>query len=193
MVTGVVRPRLIGLRALAISIVLSIGLVACSGSDGGSSDPSERASSRTEGKASEEPADEVDTDKVIGELKGPDDISVQVHSVERDPGGFLTVNGTLANDGSKSLIANRWRSAENGVKSQSSISGATLVDTEGKKRYMILRDTDGECLCTTGLTNIKPGERRPIYAQFPSPPSNVTEVEFQLPGMSPAKLEISER
>lgn len=96
---------------------------------------------------------------------------------------------------SKDLVFNatRWTGEEIAVqKSGPSVAGAVLVDQPGKKRYYVLRDTEGKCLCTMGLTLIKPKESRPFFAQFPAPPQGTTEVEFQLPTMPPAKIQISE-
>lgn len=133
-----------------------------------------------------------DSDKVIGEMKGPDGIVVTLHSVVRDSGGFVTVNGTVTNRGNRVFNAIDWRSNETEMRSRSSLSGATLVDKAGKKRYLVLRDTNGECLCTTGLSGLQPGSSRPVFAQFPAPPAKVTEVDFQLPTMPPASVEITE-
>ena len=54
-----------------------------------------------------------------------------------------------------------------------------------------LRDTDGLCLCTTGLSGIKPNESRPVFAQFPAPPKDVKEVDFQIPTMPSVSIELS--
>jgi hypothetical protein len=78
------------------------------------------------------------------------------------------------------------------VPSGASLAGAVLVDEAGKKRYYVLRDTDGRCLCTMGLVDVEPEQTLPFFAQFPSPPAATTEVEFELPTMPPAKITISE-
>ncbi|WP_247487468.1 hypothetical protein [Streptomyces sp. XM4193] len=179
-----------------MSSAMAFSLTACGGGSDDSSSDDGKDSSQTDGgkgdDAGDGPANEVDTSKVIGELKGSNDMSVKLHSAVRDEGGFVTVTGTLTNDGSKTFSYNVWSSAETSVRSKSSISGATLVDTKNKKRYMILRDTDGECLCTTGLTGIKAKESRAIHAQFPAPSKDVKEVQFQLPSMTPATIKLSE-
>ncbi|MCX2969144.1 MULTISPECIES: hypothetical protein [Streptomyces] len=184
-----------GLRMRAAAVVtagLLATLTACGGGDDNVADGSGADKPASSGTSDQKPAEDVDTDKVIGELTGSDDIVVRLHSAVRDSGGFVTIHGTLTNTGDKTFNYNRWSSSETALKSKSSISGATLVDPDGNKRYMILRDTDGECLCTTGLTNIKSGESRPVYAQFPAPPGEVTQVEFHLPTMSPATIELTE-
>lgn len=184
-----------GFRATAVASALVFALSACGG--GGGDDSGSDDSKKPEGgnSSSEDSAatpGEVDTDKVIGKLKGPNGIEIAVHSAVRDQGGFVSVNGTVSNKGERTFRALEWQSGETGIKSKSSIAGATLIDTAGKKRYLVLRDTDGQCLCSTGLTGIKSGESRPVFAQFPAPPKNVQNVEFHVPSMSPAKLKLSE-
>ncbi|MEU4097736.1 hypothetical protein [Streptomyces sp. NPDC026673] len=126
-------------------------------------------------------------------MKGEKDITVTLSEATRDSGGFVTVKGTLTNDGTSPFNATSWVGQEVALqKSGASVAGAVLVDAVGKKRYYVLRDTEGKCLCTMGLTLIKPGETRPVFAQFPAPPAGTTEVEFQLPTMPPAKITITE-
>jgi len=77
------------------------------------------------------------------------------------------------------------------MKNGQSFGGATLVDPKGKKRYYVLRDTDGRPLTTTGVQSVKPGETIPVFMQFPAPPSNTSEVSFQLPTFPTATISIS--
>jgi hypothetical protein len=103
------------------------------------------------------------------------------------------VKGTITNNGTSMFNATYWTGSEVAVqKSGPSVAGAVLVDEAGKKRYYVLRDTEGKCLCTMGLVLIKPKETRPFFAQFPAPPASTTQVQFQLPTMPPANIEISE-
>lgn len=176
------------------SAAIALVLVACGG--GGDDSDSEDSKKSSDGKSQRseggDQAEDVDTGKVVGELKGPNGVVVSVHSAVRDPGGFVTIQATLENKGKESFDPVRLKSQEEAIKSKSDISGATLIDKKGKKRYMILRDTDGQCLCTTSLPLTKPGDTRPIFAQFPAPPKDSKLVEFQLPTMSPVTLELSE-
>ncbi|OKI09759.1 hypothetical protein A6A06_03675 [Streptomyces sp. CB02923] len=186
------RPSKATRRVAAAAVAAGLALVVSGcGGDGGGADgkPSARAAApKDTGRGT--PA--ADSQQAIGEVKGPDGVSVTLHSAVRDTGGFVTVTGTVTNHGSKIFNAINWRSNETGMRSRSSVSGATLVDKAGKKRYLVLRDTEGECLCTTGLSGLKPGESRPVFAQFPAPPAKVTEVDFQLPTMPPATVSISD-
>ncbi|MFE2162238.1 hypothetical protein ACFW9M_31065 [Streptomyces lydicus] len=183
-----------GAVAMASAVGLALVVAGCGGgSDGGGqtdgkNPPSRSATPKDGGPGT--PA--ADSSKVIGEMRGPDGVVVTLNSVVRDSGGFVTVSGTVANHGSRAFNAIDWRSNETELRSRSSISGATLVDKAGKKRYLVLRDTNGECLCTTGLSGLMPGASRPIFAQFPAPPAKVTEVDFQLPTMPPASVQITD-
>ncbi len=173
-------------------VVITLALVGCGGegNDGDSgTTPRPDAAKRATTPAGNAPSAVPTT--VIGEIKGPEGIVVTLASAVRDKGGFVTVSGTVANRGTKPYTPLTWRSKETEMKSQSSVSGASLIDQAGKKRYLVLRDTDGECLCTTGLVNIRPGETRSVFAQFPAPPAGVTDVDFQLPTMPSVRIRIS--
>ncbi|MEU7200794.1 hypothetical protein [Streptomyces sp. NPDC045470] len=189
------RPSKATRRVAAAAIAAGLALVVggCGGEDGGSGAAGGKPSTRaTAPKDTGRGTPAADSRQVIGEVKGPDGVAVTLHSAVRDTGGFVTVSGTVTNNGTKIFNAINWRSNETGMRSRSSVSGAALVDKAGKKRYLVLRDTEGECLCTTGLSGLKPGESRPVFAQFPAPPAKVTEVDFQLPTMPPATVSISD-
>jgi hypothetical protein len=129
----------------------------------------------------------------LATMKGEAGMTVTITSAERDPGGFVTVSGTVTNNGTEPFTANSWTGNEIAVdKSGASFAGATLVDEKDKRRYYVLRDTDGECLCTMGLVAISPKETRPFFAQFPSPPESTTQVDFELPTMPPAGIQLTD-
>ncbi|WP_069864551.1 hypothetical protein [Streptomyces malaysiensis] len=181
-----------GAAATAFAAALALAVAGCGNGDGDKApdDGAGRASTAAKDDGDEQqPA--ADSSKTIGEMKGPGGIVVTLHSAVRDDGGFVTVSATVTNHGSRLFNAIDWRSKETEVKSLSSVSGASLVDEKGKKRYLVLRDTDGQCLCTTGLSGIKPDESRPLFAQFPAPPKNVTEVDFQIPTMPSVGITLS--
>ncbi|MEU5612621.1 hypothetical protein ACI2L4_03175 [Streptomyces sparsogenes] len=188
----------------ALAAALALAVAGCGSEDGGKRDDGaspKSTAAKDDGRAGDDGGGDggddgkndpaADSDKTIGEIKGPNGIVVTLHSAVRDSGGFVTVNGTVTNHGDQLFNAVDWRSKETEMKSRSSVSGASLVDEAGKKRYLVLRDTDGECLCTTGLSGIKPDESRPLFAQFPAPPSSVTKVDFQIPTMPSVSIELT--
>ncbi|MFI0984267.1 hypothetical protein [Streptomyces exfoliatus] len=125
--------------------------------------------------------------------KGQKGLELSIHSADRDQGGFLTVKGRLKNtSGSAGIIPAQMSGDETEiVKHGNSLGGATLVDSVAKKRYYVLRDTDGRPLTTSALDSLGPGKSTAVFMQFPAPPASTTEVSFQLPTFEPATLKLS--
>ncbi|CCK27761.1 secreted protein [Streptomyces davaonensis JCM 4913] len=180
-----------GMVALTLATGLALGVAGCGGGD---DDPKAKPSaSAPENGGSAPSPQEGDAGEPLAELKGPDGLLLQLTTAQRDSGGFVTVSGTLKNDGDKTLALPAQLSGNETeiIRNGRSLGGATLVDSKGKKRYYVLRDTDGRPLTTTGITSIKSGETIPVFMQFPAPPNDVAEVAFQLPMFAPADITIS--
>ncbi|MGX1544561.1 hypothetical protein [Streptomyces adustus] len=181
-----------GVVALTVVAGLALGVAGCGG--GGDDDKKPEASaSVSKDDGSNPSAQEGQSETPLAELKGEDGLLLQITSAERDSGGFLTVNGNLKNDGAKSLlIPSALRGDETEIlRHGTSLGGATLVDSAGKKRYYVLRDTDGRPLTTSGLSSIGSGQTIPVFMQFPSPPASTTEVTLQLPTFPSGTIKIS--
>lgn len=169
----------------------AIALAGCSGAEDGG-DAKGKPSKSAGGASEEAPAEsQAPSEGAVLATSKDGDVTVTVTSANRDAGGFVTLTGSLTNNGSKAWYAEDWQSAEtelagNGV----SMAGASLVDEEGKKRYLVLRDTNGRCLCTK-FSRVTPGEAKDWYAQFPAPPEDTTEVKFQVGSMPPATVALS--
>ncbi|MFD6171365.1 hypothetical protein [Streptomyces coeruleorubidus] len=179
-----------GMAAAAVAVSLALGVAGCSNGDDKGGDTSASASKDSGSNPS---AQQGQSEEPLAELKGPDGLIFKITSAERDAGGFLTVNAELKNDGSKStVVSSRLTGNETEVmRNGQSFGGATLVDSKEKKRYYVLRDTEGRPLTTTGLTTIKAGATIPLFMQFPAPPESTTEVSFQLPTFATGTIEIS--
>ncbi|MCZ9343291.1 hypothetical protein NGM37_36595 [Streptomyces sp. TRM76130] len=178
-----------GAVALAIAAGMAMGVAGCGGDD----KTEAPSSASSEGGGSKPSTQENTSAAPLAELKGPDGLLLTLTSAQRDSGGFVTVSGALKNDGGETtnvpaqLSGNETEIIRNG----SSLGGAALVDAKGKKRYYVLRDTDGRPLTTTNFPALKAGESVPVFMQFPAPPADTTEVTFQLPMFSAATLTIS--
>ncbi|MFI8229463.1 hypothetical protein ACIGDI_11570 [Streptomyces sp. NPDC085900] len=180
-----------GTVALTVAVGLALGVAGC-GSGGDGKKPEATASASKTG-GTDPSAQEGQSEEPLAELKGPDGLLIQVTSAKRDSGGFVTVSGNLKNDSGKTLTLPAQLSGNETeiIRNGRSLGGATLVDSKGKKRYYVLRDTDGRPLTTTGITSVKSGESVPVFMQFPAPPADTTQVSFQLPMFAPADIEIS--
>ncbi|MFI2644557.1 hypothetical protein [Streptomyces sp. NPDC018610] len=181
-----------GMVALSVVVGLAAGAVGC----GGGGDDSKKPTTSTAASKSDAPdpsAQEGKPETPMAELRGPDGLTIQVMSAQRDAGGFVTVGGNLKNDGAKSVPIPAQVSGDETEIIQHGISlgGGTLVDAKGKKRYYVLRDTEGRPLTTTGLGTVDSGQTIPVFMQFPSPPANTTDVTLQLPTFSSGTIKIS--
>ncbi|MET9695971.1 hypothetical protein ABZY31_03460 [Streptomyces sp. NPDC006529] len=181
---------------VAVAAVLALTLAGCGGEDDkkpqGDAKPSTASSQSGPSKkptASATPSAE--PTEVLATSNGDPGIVLTVNSAVRDQGGFITVSGQIKNNGAQVFTkVTAWRGDEKNA-SGTSVAGATLVDKAGKKRYYVLRDTESRCLCTTGITRIEQGATIPFFAQFPAPPANTTEVDFNLPTFATATIKIS--
>ncbi|MFI2616008.1 hypothetical protein [Streptomyces sp. NPDC018584] len=186
------------MTAVAITTGLIFTVVGCGGGDGGDDKPDEKSSPTSSAKKGGGPDEkekngQAPADKVLAEVKGEENITLTVTSAVRDAGGFVTVSGRVTNNGGKFWAAANWRGEERELnKNGSSVAGANLIDNGGKKKYLVLRDTEGRCLCTKFTGGVKPSQTADWYAQFPAPPEGTTKVDFQVGAMPPAPIELSE-
>ncbi|MEU6821713.1 hypothetical protein ABZ921_13865 [Streptomyces atriruber] len=187
------------MTAVAITTGLVFTVAGCGGGDG-DDDKSEKKSTSTS-SSEQDKGDDAEgengqapkTDEVLAEVKGEESITLRVTSAVRDDGGFVTVSGTVTNNGGRFWAAANWRGEERELnKNGSSVAGANLIDNAGKKKYLVLRDTQGRCLCTKFTGGVKPSQTAEWYAQFPAPPEGTIKVDFQVGAMPPAPIEISE-
>jgi hypothetical protein len=182
------------LSALAITAGLLLTVAGCGGGgdakSGKGASTSSPAQNNGDGKPKESGSPSVN--QAIAEVKS-NGITLTITSAKRDQGGFVTVNGTVTNGTSGIWIGAEWISDETELKSNGgSLAGASLVDEKGKKKYLILRDTSGRCLCTQFTGGVRQGATADWFAQFPAPPADTTNVDFQVGSMPPASIQISD-
>jgi hypothetical protein len=176
--------------ALTVAAGLAVGVAGCGG---GGDDNKPEASASASKNGGSDPSTQDGTDELLAELKGEEGLILSIASAQRDSGGFVTVSGELKNDGDKAArVSVRTAGDETEIiRHGSSLGGATLVDSATKKRYYVLRDTDGRPLTTTGMPRIDAGASIPVFMQFPAPPTSTSEVAFQLPTFASATITIS--
>ncbi|WP_246430474.1 hypothetical protein [Streptomyces rectiverticillatus] len=137
-----------------------------------------------------------DDTKVIATLKGPKGIVLDITSVTRSSGGFVTLNGNLKNTSDEKFYDTQvWSGPELNVirgAGGSSLGGATLVDEKEKKRYYTLRDTENRPLATTGIPVIDENSEQKVYMQFPAPPKSTTQVDLQIPTFQSVVLTLTD-
>lgn len=181
-----------GAVALVVAAGLALGVAGCGG-DGDSEDGKPKASASSSKGDAPNPSTQDGSDEILAELRGEGGLILKITSAARDAGGFVTVNGELKNDSSEpARVSLRAAGVETEIlRHGPSLGGATLVDSASKKRYYVLRDTDGRPLTTTNMPRLKPGESIPVFMQFPAPPAESSEVIFQLPTFASGTIQIS--
>lgn len=189
------KAKVRGGAAVAVAAVLALVLAGCGGGEEKAKEPQnspqQSATPKAEGSAPQDPAPTDAKSEVIATTQGPAGIVLEINSAARSQDGYLTVSGQLKNTSSTAFAQTApWRGDEK-TASPASVAGATVVDNGGKKRYYVLRDTDGRCACSTGIVIIKAGENVPFFAQFPAPPATTTEVVFGLPTFAAATIKIA--
>lgn len=183
-----------GGAAAVVAVVCAVTLAGCGG-EGKQKQPQQSSTPQSKDSGNPAPAPSAEKSsepaKILATVEGASGMSLVINSMQRDPGGFLTVGGQIKNTGSESFAGtSAWRGIELKGTGES-VAGATLVDKVGKKRYYVLRDTEARCLCTTGISSVGPGQVIPFFAQFPAPPTSTSEVEFSLPTFATATVKIS--
>ncbi|WP_328726079.1 hypothetical protein [Streptomyces sp. NBC_00259] len=186
--------------AALLATTLTLSLTACGG-DGEGAAKDQGSSSAPAASGNSKPKEEEgggntvpDTSQTLATINGSNGFQFVIHSAVRDDGGFLTVTGTVKNTSGKVAYPPvAWNGQESNVKRAGrSFAGITLVDKAEKKRYYVLRDTEGYPLTTTGVTSIEAGDAGvPFFAQFPAPPDTTSQVAIQIPLMPTAMIEIS--
>ncbi|MEV5092888.1 hypothetical protein ACWEQ5_22690 [Streptomyces griseoincarnatus] len=181
-----------GAVALVVAAGLALGVAGCGGgSDGEDGKPKDSASASKGNDPN--PSTQEGADETLAELRGEGGLTLKITSAARDAGGFVTVNGEIKNDSSEpARIPVQASGNETEIIAHGrSLGGATLVDSASKKRYYVLRDTEGRPLTTTNMPRLKAGESIPVFMQFPAPPTDSSEVTFQVPTFASGTIQIS--
>ena len=181
--------------ALAASMIAAAG--GCGGEDEGKDEQANTGSSdpgtvktETGGSGQSAPEPEAPADgEALGRASGSFvDSFVELTELRRTSPEVVTAKYriTVPKDSEDNFqVSDRLASEEDGFENgQDRASGVTITDESGGKRYFVLTDSDGDCLCSTNIAGdgfIDVGTSADLYAKFPAPPEDVTEVSFQVP------------
>lgn len=115
------------------------------------------------------------------------DVKLEVTGLKRTSGNTLTLKFTIINDSSEAMDFSYDFGEEGkyGTIDFNSVGGVNLVDAAGKKKYLVLRDSDGKCVCSRSLKDVQPGSRANLYAKFPAPPESVEKITVEIPHFIP--------
>jgi hypothetical protein len=184
-------------RARTAGLVCGAALAlatACSGSGdaGGSGTPaiqlgegesaqSGSAASASVGGASPTGAPLVTTEVGLGVVKA----KVELLGVTRDAGGLVTARVRLTSiGGSSSDVYDTYDWAFDWTK-EDSIDTAYLLDPAGRKKYLAVKDSKGDCLCSHRENLRGGGQVTELYATFPPVPGNPGSLTIVFPDVPP--------
>lgn len=72
-----------------------------------------------------------------------------------------------------------------GDKEFGNVGGIHLIDAANKKKYFVVRDADGSCVCSRNIANINVGSQSVLWAKFPAPPDDVQKITVEIPHFPP--------
>jgi hypothetical protein len=106
---------------------------------------------------------------------------VEVLDLKADGAGMVTLTLRITNNSDRPLALNcalRDTTRNGDCKDVSAIS---LIDPVNKKRYLVVQDTNGICLCTTTLADVPAKSAATVWAKFAAPPDTVKTVSAIVP------------
>ncbi len=110
---------------------------------------------------------------------------VVITSIRREAGGTATLRFQLVN-GSDQKISTY------GVLGQFFTTDlVTLIDAANKKKYLVVKDAQGKCVCSELKQDAVAGSRFNLFATFPAPPAGVEKITVVVPGFEPVEAPIT--
>ena len=106
-------------------------------------------------------------------------VRMEVLSLRRGEGGMLTLRVAYVNE-SGGQVRN------NVLPGKGYVENFALLDYANRRKYLVVRDSGGGCLCTSlnPFEATEPG-RRVLWAKFAAPPKSVDHVTLLMPDAEP--------
>jgi len=115
-----------------------------------------------------------------GDLPGA---RVEIQELKRTSGDTLSLKFAMVNDSDKELSFGYNFTEPN--KGYGDIGGVHLLDAVAKKKYFVVRDAEGACVCSRDVPRILPKSRSNLWAKFPAPPEDVQKITVVIPHFTP--------
>ena len=122
-------------------------------------------------------------DVLFGEGQDPD-IRVEVRDLKRGDGGVVTLRLRIVNESGEAYDASCDMRDPSANDSCGEFTGAYLLDAANKKKYTVVRDSERKCVCS-GIEAVEAGKRMNLWATYPAPPEDVSEVTVVVPQFEP--------
>ena len=109
---------------------------------------------------------------------------VEVQELKRVSGGTVMLRFTMINDGDKTLNVG-YDFGAGSTSDIGTVGGVHLIEPVGKKKYLVVRDSESKCDCSRGVQDIAAKSRANLWARFPAPPDNIEKIGVVIPHFSP--------
>jgi hypothetical protein len=130
------------------------------------------------------PVDPAPAQDVLSSEGETPDVRVEVRALTRGDGDTLTLRLRLINESGEQFDASCNMREEGANDSCGIFSGAYLLDPTNKKKYLVVRDSEGKCVCS-GVDNLEDGKKMNIWATYPAPPPGTAEMTVIVPLFEP--------
>jgi hypothetical protein len=109
---------------------------------------------------------------------------LDVKDLKRGSDGTVMMRFAVFNDGDKALSLNELMKADR-TDDWHSVDGVYLLDSAGKKKYLVIRDSDQHCICSRNLPDLPAKSSGNYWAKFPAPPDSVEKIGIVVPHFIP--------
>ncbi len=181
-------------HATALLLAAILALAGCTGDDErGSGSPGAQRTTDPSGELPGGPGRSGQLGAVVATRQGSvsgtnwsNPIKVELYELRRDQ-GFVTVNVRITDmtpKGGGGVFG--WRAADffsiEGSAGTHGFDSVYLLDRKNRKKYLVARDAQKACLCSTKLgIHVQPQQTIGLYATFGAPPDDVTAVDVYVP------------
>jgi hypothetical protein len=113
--------------------------------------------------------------------QGSNQLRLDVVSLKRGDGGLVTARVKITNvTGDSFYSTSGWRES-------SGIDKMNLVDAVGQKKYLPVKDSEKDCLCSETPGSIPKGGSVDLYATFPPVPTSASSLTVSVPTFPPVE------
>jgi hypothetical protein len=109
---------------------------------------------------------------------------VEVQELKRVSGGTVMIRFALINDADQKLNVG-YDFGAGSTSDIGTVAGVHLIEPVGKKKYLVVRDSENKCDCSRGVKDVAAKSRANLWARFPAPPDNVEKISVVIPRFSP--------
>jgi type IV secretory pathway VirB10-like protein len=109
---------------------------------------------------------------------------VEIQELKRVSGGTMMLRFALINDADQALNVG-YDFGAGSTADFSTVGGVHLIEAVGKKKYLVVRDSENKCDCSRGVKDLAAKSRANLWARFPAPPDSVERITVVVPKFSP--------